>query len=77
MLAQRAKELDEELMEHFPFLVGETSKERVVHRSSRCSNLLQFALSTCGQFHNVTSPVMWIGLSFDERWLFEQREQCY
>jgi len=64
-------------MQRFLFFVVQTSKECFIHLLSRLSNLLQFHVPNGCQFHNVTSSVEWISLSFDEPSLFEDIEECY
>ena len=51
-------------MQRFLFVVVQTSKECFIHLLSRLSNLLQFHVPNGCQFHNVTSSVEWISLSF-------------
>src|SRR5258708_3858766 len=64
-------------MQRFLFFVVQTSKEYFIHLLSRLSNLLQCHVPNGCQFHDVTSSVKWISLSFDEPSLFENIEECY
>ena len=64
-------------MQRFLFFAVQTRKERAVHLLSRLSNLLQFHVPNCRQFHDMASSVEWISLSFNEPSLFEDIEECH
>src|SRR6266478_4716374 len=64
-------------MQRFLFVVVQTRKECFIHLLSRLSNLLQFHVPNCCQFHDVTSSVEWISLSFNEPSLLENIEECH
>jgi hypothetical protein len=73
----REKEFDKQQMERFLLIGVQTSKEGFIHLLSRMLNLLEFHVSSGGQFHNVPSSVSWISLPFNEPSLLENIEECY
>src|SRR5579884_4146630 len=64
-------------MQRLLFFVVKPCKECFIHLLSGLSNLLELRVPSSCQFHNVTSSVTWVRLSFDEPPLFEGIKEGY
>src|SRR5579884_1499308 len=63
-------------MQRLQFFAVKCCEECFIHLFSGLSNLLEFPLPNCCQFHNVTTSVSWVSLPLDEPSLFKNIEEC-